>query len=365
MEPPTHYVRFLKTQETKFNNRLIRTTRALRCFRAALDLLQVYGFKALRNTQARRVPGYESKSVPVTVVSCTLGTESRYLATLRSWLSNNPSEVVIVTIDSARDRVTELISRITTHKIHVLSTPEPNFRQQMVLGIRKVKTELLVFADDRTFWGPSTLRSMTDALSDREVGGVMTMQRVIPTATTSLELTSWESFGALNLVRRNINHSFLAYFNNGQVLNLSGRTVAYRTEILQNESLLNAFLHDYWRGKHLIRTGDDNFLTTWTLHHGWKTHFVTNPHASISCSVCPDAAYIRQLLRWSRDTARAYIMDLVWAVKFGGRAHVLRCMLNILCNYMSDFAVLAEIGNLLLTSAVTAGLRGDEDSTQW
>ena len=293
----------------------------------------------------------------------TLGSEKRYLYTLKSWLASGPKQIIIVTVESRRASIVDLIQRIGDDRVQVFSIPRADYRRQMVLGIRNVSTEIVVFADDRILWGPNTFHGLLDALANLEVGGVNTLKEVVPTGANQQTLTFWESFGALNLARRNILHSFLAYFNEGQVLNLSGSTVAYRTKIIQTESFYNAFLNDLWSGKYVLLTGDDNFLTTWILHKGWKTAFVTAQLTTISCSVCPDSMYLRQVLRWSRDTARYYARDLGWACTTGGSKHVKRCLLNVICNYLSDIMVLLELC-LLVSSAVLVGWIGGDGEMQ-
>ena len=86
----------------------------------------------------------------------------------------------------------------------------------------------------------------------------MTMQKVRP--VNGVRFTVWESVGALNLVRRNIIHSSLAYWNNGQVLNLSGRLYIYKTKISENDEFYHVLKNDLWLDKYPIRTGDDSFM---------------------------------------------------------------------------------------------------------
>lgn len=338
--------------------------RLLRTFRVCLDLLQLYGFVALRARQRRNVLRRDCTSTSATVVSVTLGSEQRYKETLQSWLANQPRQILIITVESSRPRVEVLVRSIGDERLQVFSIPAPDYRRQLIVGIEKVCTDVVVFADDRTYWGSDTLSGLLTALSDSRVGGVNTMQRVVSAGSRPQALSIWESFGALNLARRNILHSFLSHFNDGQVLNLSGRTVAYRTRILQDQRFVTAFLNDRWRGKYIMRTGDDNFLTTWILHNGWKTSFVTSSSSIIACSVAPDVVYIRQVLRWSRDTARWYLRDLNWALTHGGRKHLIRCLLNIMCNYLSDVVLIVEIGLLSSCALVVSFSRPSSSRSQ-
>ena len=228
-----------------------------------------------------------------------------------------------------------------------------------------MSTDIVDFADDRTYWSPDTLSGLLDALDDPKVGGVNTIQNVISTGRCPRLRNTGESFGALNLGRRNILHSLLAYVNDVQALNLSGRTVAYRTKIPKSERFTAAFLNDSYNGKHILWTADDNFLTTWTLHHRWKTAFVAYSSITVSCWVCPDRIYVKTVLHWSRDTARYYTGDLSWAWKDGGQQHVIGCLLNFVCNYTSDVIMVIELCAQLLDSILLGWLRLCGDSQQW
>lgn len=332
---------------------MLNVARFSRYVHLLLDLGQYVGFLKLR------VPIPSNLALTpqndVTVISATLGEEENYTETLRSWLKCNPKAINVVTVERAASRMKKLLKKINDSKISLYTVEKPDIRRQLTTGIQKTDTKLLVLVDDDSQWSPHTLSSLTSAFKDPSVGGANTMQYVRP---RSESLTIWESFGALNLVRRNILHSAVAYFNHGQVLNLSGRTVAYRTDILKNDAFVRAFLNDYWRGKHLIRTGDDSFITSWIVHHGWQTAFLNQPDAVIVTTVNDDVTYLNQVLRWSRDTARHYLRDLGFASKTSERRLYIRSFLNWTSNYTTDFLVLGELGFVIIVSIVPrAGTR--------
>lgn len=328
--------------------------RTIRFLRFAIDIIQHYAF--LRLTP--KVPASGDMKFTsfrdVTIISHTLGAEENYHDKIQSWLRCNPKAIIIVTVEKMAQRVRGLLRVIKDDRITMLTVTVPGIREQMCKGIRSTTTDILVFVDDDTTWSLQTLNYLLAPFCDASVGGVNTMQQVRASVTNSSSLSLWESFGSLNLVRRNILHSTLAYFNHGQVMNLSGRTVAYRTRILKQQEFFEAFTHDYWRGRYLIRTGDDNFLTSWIIQQGWKTDFQNHPDAMIFTTANPDATYLKQVLRWSRDTARYYLKDIGFALRTGRRQDYLRCILNCLANYASDFALLAEMAFLSVESICQA-----------
>lgn len=281
----------------------------------------------------------------ITVLSCTLGTERNYAACVRSWLACNPAELIIVTIDKNVLNVERLADSYSNHRIRIYSVPSPNMREQQCIAIRQVTSPYLVFVDDRVSWRKCVLQHIATAFEDLAVGGVTTAGQVVPYGN---KLTMWESFGALNSVRRNIIHAWLAYFLNGAVLNLAGRTSAYRTHLIQQEQFYHAITHDFWRGRYPQRTGDDNFLTSWIIRQGWNTCFLSSPQTMIEAGVNRDATYLKQLLRWSRDTARYYSRDLVFAIRTKNKSLIICCSMKIIGNYASDLALLVDIGALAI-----------------
>lgn len=303
-----------------------------------LDLLQYIGFLKLRVSTSSNQP--LTPESDVTVISATLGDEKNYINTVRSWLRCDPTAINIVTVEKAVNRMEALVKKLDDNRVDLYSVKSPDIRRQLVVGMQNTFTKLVVLVDDDSKWSPQTLSCLTYAFAEPSVGGANTTQYVLP---RSKDFTMWESFGALNLVRRNILHSALAYFNNGQVLNLSGRTVAYRTSIIKNDEFFHAFLNDYWRGRYLIRTGDDSFITSWIIRRGWNTAFLNQPNSAIFTTVNDDLTYTNQVLRWSRDTARHYLRDLGFAFEANECRFYTRSFLNWTSNYATDFAVLGEL----------------------
>lgn len=326
--------------------------RALRYLRFAFDLIQYWGYIWLTPYVPASDAAKYNCSHDATIISPTLGAEPWYTHTVRSWLRANPKAIIIVTVDRAAEHIRQMLDFIEDDRIIIRAVRKPSMREQILEGIRNTSTDILVIADDRSPWSPRTLDCLVAAFADPLVGGVNVAQRVVP--STGPNWTMWESFGALNVVRRNILHSALAYFNDGQVLNLTGRLTAYRTCVLKNEEFFEAFTKEVWLGRYHITTGDDNALTRWTVQHGWKTSFQNSPDARVIARVRPDAVYFKQLRRWSRDTARSYLKDVAFAIRNGKRRDYIRCILNIAANYASDFAVLMELAFLLVYYAATA-----------
>lgn len=317
-----------------------------------LDIIQYIGYFSLKSPtlQIQEQQGYIPQR-DITVISATLGEEEGYATTLRSWLRCNPKAINIVTLKKVQPRIESLLeTTIKDDRVKLYTVDRADIRHQLLKGISETSTKLVVLVDDDSRWSAQILKSVASAFNDPSVGGVNTMQYVRPRLNPGLNV--WESCGALNLVRRNILHSAVACFHNGQVLNLSGRTVAYRTHILQDDAFKNAFVNDYWKGKFLLRTGDDSFITSWIINRGWNTAFMNHADAVIVTTVNDDMTYLNQVMRWSRDTARHYLRDLIAAIKARNYDLCVRSVLNWVCNYTTDFLVLSELGFLSIISVL-------------
>jgi hypothetical protein len=317
----------------------------LRYVRLFLDLAQYWGYTRLQPFRSRD-PKKAPSTRQATIITITLGTEPAYDRTIRAWLQNDPGAIIVATVDQMVPSLERLVREINDSRVTVVSAKEPSARAQYYEAIRRVDTPYFVMTDDRSLWSHTMLYRILSPFEDPAVGGVNTLQLVTPAKNG--RMTVWESFGALNLVRRNVQHSALAYFHDGQVLNLSGRLSAYRTRIFQHEAFYDQLLHETWLGRYLIKTGDDNTLTNWILRDGWKTSFESTKDAILLTRVCPDSLYLRQLLRWQRDTIRWYMSDLWFGLRNPPKRHLTRAVLNIGTYYFTDVTTLAEVLFLVL-----------------
>lgn len=90
----------------------------------------------------------------------------------------------------------------------------------------------------------------------------------------------------------------------------SGRTAAYRTAILRDPEFQWQFTHEYWMGKYHQHSGDDKFLTRWMHNHEWKTWIQSGPEVTLSSTFKDNWRFLKQLLRWTRNTWRSDMRSL-------------------------------------------------------
>jgi cellulose synthase/poly-beta-1,6-N-acetylglucosamine synthase-like glycosyltransferase len=190
----------------------------------------------------------------------------------------------------------------------VLTEKKANTRLQMVAGINATTTEILVFADDDAIWKPTMLDYILACFEDLKMGGVGTCQTV-HAVDPSGHQTVWEVLASFRLTIRNIEIAASTHIDGG-VCCLSGRTAAYRTLILKDPAFQYGFQNDLWLGRYPLNSGDDKFLTRWMVTHGWNTFIQVCPEAELFSTFKNNWRFIKQVLRWTRNTWRSDFRSL-------------------------------------------------------
>jgi cellulose synthase/poly-beta-1,6-N-acetylglucosamine synthase-like glycosyltransferase len=250
------------------------------------------------------ISSYNS-SRDVTVIILTIDPEESFKDSLLTVMKTCPFEVLIVTdllnftaIKSCVDEALELqktVSRenyVTTVKVRTVERASK--RRQMVEGIKHAQGSIIAFADDDTFWPPDVLQYLLTCFEDPSVGGVGVLQEAYIAATTQQCL--WHFLAAIQLEKRMLRISANNYIDGGMTC-LSGRTVAYRTNILKTDSFIHAFTHDLWMNRYLLDSGDDVFITHWLFLKGWKVRLQNKVVATIGTTIEGSAKYLDQNLR--------------------------------------------------------------------
>ncbi|GAA5960184.1 hypothetical protein JCM3765_002500 [Sporobolomyces pararoseus] len=247
---------------------------------------------------------------------------------MRSWLIGQPYEILIITtfsvlpaLQSLADEMNRedgeknpellkagLLGRDGKGRVRVFGVEKANKRKQMVEGIKRTETDIIVFADDDAMWPPRLLPLVLACFEDLSIGGVGTSQVVAPLRSTG-KLTVWETLAAFRLSIRNVEIAASSYLDGG-VPCLSGRTAAYRSIILKDPEFITKFTNDYWRGKYHLNSGDDKFLTRWCVSHGWKTWVQVCKGAELRSTMKDDWTFLKQVLRWTRNTWRSDLRSI-------------------------------------------------------
>lgn len=232
------------------------------------------------------------------------------IPSLRSILACRPLELILVTTADKFDKLQKVVSSLGHDNVRVLCTMIANKRLQVCEAIPTVRTRITVMADDDVTWPPTLLPWLLAPFEDEAYGGVGTCQRVKrvpPDSSLSEKIFNW--LGAAYIERRNFEISATHNIDGGTSC-MSGRTGAYRTEILNNADFLHGFRTEKW-GKYILNADDDNFVTRWLVSHQHKTWIQYEPECEIETTLENSIKFLYQCSRWARSNWRSNWTSLV------------------------------------------------------
>jgi N-acetylglucosaminyltransferase len=243
------------------------------------------------------------------------------LLCLHSWLAQAPTEVIVV-IDVADVEGQRALAQVDDPRLTVIVFAHQGKRSALGVGIRRARGEIVVLSDSDTLWTPGLLANVQMPFVDPAVGAVGTQQNVYQ-RTTSI----WRRFADWMVDLRY--HDYVpAMSRAGAVICVSGRTAAYRRSVIL--PLLPHVEHEFFLGRRCV-AGDDGRLTWLVLASGYRTVHQRSAQA-LSMFPATFAAFVKQRVRWSRNSARTYLTALwkgwLWKVPFVSKVTVLQILLT-------------------------------------
>lgn len=253
-------------------------------------------------------PSYTSNDV--TVIIPTIHNNFEELReSLQSILACQPSELLLVTTSDKYARLVAFVKSLGASNVRVFNVPIANKRIQVCEAIPKVKTALIVMADDDVTWPRSILPWLLAPFEDGRVGGAGPCQRVkrLKSGTVMEYIFNW--LGAAYIERRNFEISATHGIDGGTSC-MSGRTCAFRSEILQSPLFLDGFKTERW-GRFQLNADDDNFVTRWLVSNQWKTWIQYNRECEIETTLENNIKFLYQCSRWARSNWRSNYTSLI------------------------------------------------------
>jgi N-acetylglucosaminyltransferase len=240
---------------------------------------------------------------------------------LGSWLAQDPDELIIV-IDVDDEEAQRQLAEITDPRLKVIVYRHNGKRSALGVGIRAAVNEILVFADSDTSWEPGLLAAVQMPFVDPTVGGVGTQQNVYQRSTSV-----WRRIADWLMDLRYYDY-VPAMSRKGGVICLSGRTAAYRRSVIL--PVVENLENEFFLGRRCI-AGDDGRMTWLAIAQGYKTVHQSNARA-ISMFPASFSAFVKQRVRWSRNSYRCYLTALwkgwLWRTTMISRITVLQIMLT-------------------------------------
>lgn len=287
---------------------------------AGLFVWALWLYRAVLSRFAKPVVNNFRTSVSVVVPAYREDPEI-LLECLESWLAQDPAEIIIVP-DVEDHEVLHRLSLVEDPRVRVLAFEHRGKRSALGVGIRAATSELLVLVDSDTRWEPGLLDAVQMPFEDPAVGGVGTQQNVYQ-RTTSIwrRVADW-------LVNLRYYDYVPAMGRAGAVACLSGRTAAYRREAVL--PVLENLENEFFFGRRCV-AGDDGRLTWLVLASGYKTVHQSSARA-ISMFPSSFRAFVKQRVRWSRNSYRCYLTALykgwLWRVPLVTKITVLQILLT-------------------------------------
>jgi hyaluronan synthase len=243
------------------------------------------------------------------------------LECLRTWLEQNPTEVIIVP-DVDDVEVQRRLEAVGDPRVRVLAFEHRGKRSALGVGIRAARGELLVLVDSDTRWSPGLLDAVQMPFADPAVGGVGTQQNVYQrTSSIWRRVADW-------LVNLRYYDYVPAMGRMGGVACLSGRTAAYRRAAVM--PVLENLENEFFLGRRCV-AGDDGRLTWLVLASGHRTVHQSSARA-VSMFPSSFRAFVKQRVRWSRNSYRCYLTALwkgwLWRVPLVTKVTVLQILLT-------------------------------------
>jgi N-acetylglucosaminyltransferase len=266
-----------------------------------------------RTTTSVVVPSYRED--PAILAEC-----------LKTWRSEAPTEIIVV-VDVADHECIGMLRAAEEYdaRVRTIVFAHQGKRSALAVGIRAARCELVVLVDSDTRWLPGLIEAVQMPFRDAEVGGVGTQQNVYQRRTSIWRrIADW-------MVDLRYYDMVPAMGRKGGVACLSGRTAAYRREVIT--PLLPYLEHEFFLGRQCV-AGDDGRLTWLVLASGYRT---VHQRSARALSMFPDtfAAFIKQRIRWSRNSVRTYLTAL-WKGWLWRAPHVTKVMvLQILLTPMT------------------------------
>ncbi|KAH8780838.1 hypothetical protein F5883DRAFT_637724 [Diaporthe sp. PMI_573] len=250
---------------------------------AILGLMRAWGA-----AESKVASGYSSKYEPfpiveeplftskdVSVVALLLGPPKIFELCLRSWLRNEPREVILVTtfdyvqvVRSALDSYGLTAADRAIIKVVHLEEGVSGHRLQQAMGFKEASGKIMAVTDDQILWSDGLLKNMLPCFEDPKVGaagGPIGVQ--IPEERRDKNIiTAWEVAGAKFLFGGRGGGS-AAWVANKWTWCLAGCTWLARTAIFQDPDFIHALTTETWSGR-ALNAGSDNIITRYLLRNG-------------------------------------------------------------------------------------------------
>lgn len=244
------------------------------------------------------------KEIDVTVVIPVYQPPICFKKNILSIAKNNPFEIIIIADITCYDDIVKQINEIDVQNVSVriISETRPGKRPAMEKGLRETRSRLICYTDDDVQWCDNFLQNLVVPFNLKSIGGVGSTQ-IMRSASEDRKPNLYELMADFRLSIRYIENRAMTTVDKGSSC-ISGRTACYKTEIIQCADFYYKFLNEYFFGM-LLASGDDKFITRYIIYKGYKTYHQLGSDCTLTTTFESGMKHVKQMLRWSRNTARS------------------------------------------------------------
>ena len=266
------------------------------------------------------VPGKAPKD-PYTVADVSIGLTlyeppPSFKVTLSRMVRQRPAHVYIgadTTCFLQAKRICEELRKSLQEKdpelpfpVTVLEVMEPGKRAGLLATLKACQTRLWLPADDDSLWCETLMENIIIPFNnDERIGGVGCRHYARIRAWWD-----WQAYIAdFRLFVRTVELRATTFVDKGCSC-ISGRSGCYLAKVLQTEEFYDYFINEKFCCGRQLQSGDDKCLTRYIVNKGYKTYHQLDSKCQLSTQFFTGKRFLKQLLRWSRNTWRSDLKAL-------------------------------------------------------
>ena len=226
-----------------------------------------------------------------------------FMLTIKSLVANGMPKILVVADITCLQKVTDMVKDYP--QVQIIVETLPGKRAAMATGLKHVTTKLTCFVDDDVQWCSTVLEYLLNPFNTNEkIAGVGCEHRARYSSAFDLQMI----LADIRLSVRMLELFATSAVDMGASC-ISGRTGLYKTSYIQEETFYQEFLNEKFFNMQVV-SGDDKFLTRYIMRKGGKIWHQGGKKCELSTTFERGPRFIKQLLRWSRNTWRSDITCL-------------------------------------------------------
>lgn len=226
-----------------------------------------------------------------------------FINTIETLTKNGVPKILVVADVTCVNKVTELCKDFPN--VEIIPESLPGKRAAMATGLKRVQTTLSCFVDDDVQWCDTFLEYLLHPFNENaKIAGVGCEHNARYSSFFDIHMIMCD----MRLSVRMLELLATSVVDQGASC-VSGRTACYHTSMIQEDEFYEKFLNEKFFGLSVV-SGDDKFLTRYVMNKGGKIWHQTGKFCKLTTTFERGPRFMKQMLRWSRNTWRSDITCL-------------------------------------------------------